>query len=81
MTPKVSDRVAKTGGCKPATAMAQPEAEKRTILVTTDLVGIDGYDVRIWRTDIGPGVVGQKHDHPGTKCNYVLEGSVSGTCQ
>ncbi len=55
---------------------AQQEAEKRTVLVTMDLVGIEGYEVRIWRTDIGPGVVGGKHYHPGTECNYVLEGSL-----
>jgi len=55
---------------------AQPEAEKRTVLITTDLIGIDGHEVQIWRTDIGPGVVGQKHYHPGTKCNYVLGGSL-----
>src|SRR5207249_11571339 len=55
---------------------AQQEAEKRTVLVTTDLVGVEGYEVRIWRTDIGPGVVGGKHYHPGTECNYVLEGSL-----
>jgi quercetin dioxygenase-like cupin family protein len=55
---------------------AQPEAEKRTVLVTTDLVDIQGYEVRIWRTDIGPGVVGAKHYHPGTECNYVLEGAL-----
>ena len=55
---------------------AKQEAEKRTVLVTTDLVGIEGYEVRIWRTDIGPGVVGGKHYHQGTECNYVLEGSL-----
>jgi quercetin dioxygenase-like cupin family protein len=55
---------------------AQQEAEKRTVLVTTDLVGVEGYEVRIWRTDIGPGAVGGKHYHPGTECNYVLEGSL-----
>src|SRR5438093_12771151 len=55
---------------------AQQEAEKRTVLVTTDLVDVQGYEVRIWRTDIGPGVVGGKHYHPGTECNYVLDGSL-----
>lgn len=55
---------------------AQQESERRTVLVTADLVGIDGYEVRIWRTDIGPGVVGAKHYHPGTECNYVLEGTL-----
>ena len=55
---------------------AQQETEKRTVLVTTDLADIPGYEVRIWRTDIGPGVVGAKHYHPGTECNYVVEGSL-----
>ena len=55
---------------------AQQEAEKRTVLVTTDLGGVEGYEVRIWRTDLGPGAVGRKHYHPGTECNYVLEGSL-----
>src|SRR3989475_5766111 len=55
---------------------AQQEAEKRTVLVTTDLVDVQGYEVRMWRTDIGPGVVGAKHYHPGTECNYVLEGTL-----
>ena len=55
---------------------AEQEAEKRTVLVTTDLADIPGYEVRIWRTDIGPGVVGAKHYHPGTECNYVVEGSL-----
>jgi quercetin dioxygenase-like cupin family protein len=58
------------------TLSAQQEAERRTVLVTTDLVGVEGYEVRIWRTDLGPGVAGGKHYHPGTECNYVLEGSL-----
>ena len=55
---------------------AQPEMEKRSVLVAADLVDIPGYEVRIWRTDIGPGVIAAKHYHPGTECNYVLQGSV-----
>lgn len=55
---------------------AQP-SEKRTVLVTADLKGIEGYEVRMWRTDIGPGVVGAKHYHPGTECIYVLEGALN----
>jgi quercetin dioxygenase-like cupin family protein len=31
----------------------------------------------MWRTDIGPGVVGAKHYHPGTECIYVLEGALN----
>jgi quercetin dioxygenase-like cupin family protein len=53
------------------------QSEKRTVLVNTDLVGPEGYEVRIWRTDIPPGVVGAKHYHPGTECIYVLEGALN----
>lgn len=54
----------------------QEASEKRTVLVTSDLKGIDGYEVRMWRTDLGPGVVGAKHYHPGTECIYVLDGAL-----
>jgi quercetin dioxygenase-like cupin family protein len=56
---------------------AQQGSEKRTVLLTSDLAGIEGYEVRMWRTDIGPGVVGAKHYHPGTECIYVLEGALN----
>ena len=52
------------------------QAEQRTVLLTNDLVGIEGYEVRMWRTDLGAGVVGSKHYHPGTECIYVLEGAL-----
>ena len=45
--------------------------------MTKDLAGIEGHEVRMWRTDIGPGGVGAKHYHPGTECVYVLEGTLS----
>jgi hypothetical protein len=38
---------------------AQQPAEQRTVLLTSDLVGSEGYEVRMSRTDIGPEVVGQ----------------------
>ena len=56
---------------------AQQGSESRTVLLTKDLVGIQGYEVRMWRTDIGPGGVGAKHYHPGTECIYVLEGALN----
>ncbi len=56
---------------------AQQESERRAVLLKTDLVGIEGYELRMWRTDIGPGVVGAKHYHPGTECIYVLEGALN----
>jgi quercetin dioxygenase-like cupin family protein len=55
---------------------AQQESERRTVLLTTDLVGIEGHELRMWRTEIGPGVIGAKHYHPGTECIYVLEGAL-----
>jgi len=55
---------------------AQQGSESRTVLLTQDLVGLEGQEVRIWRTDIGPGGVGAKHYHPGTECIYVLEGAL-----
>jgi quercetin dioxygenase-like cupin family protein len=51
--------------------------ESRTVLLTADLKGIEGQEVRMWRTDIPPGVVGAKHYHPGTECIYVLEGALN----
>jgi quercetin dioxygenase-like cupin family protein len=56
---------------------AQQGAESRTVLLTKDLVGIDAHEVRMWRTDIGPGGAGAKHYHPGTECVYVLEGALN----
>lgn len=57
--------------------VAQQGPESRTVLLTKDLVGIEGYEVRMWRTDIGPGGIGAKHYHPGTECIYVLEGALN----
>ena len=57
--------------------VAQQATEQRTVLLTSDLVGIEGYEVRMWRTDLAPGVVGAKHYHPGTECIYVLEGALN----
>jgi quercetin dioxygenase-like cupin family protein len=56
--------------------IAQQTSGMRTQLLTNDLGGVDGYEIHMWRTHIGPGVVGPKHYHPGTECNYVLEGNL-----
>ena len=56
---------------------AQQGSESRSVLLTNDLVGIEGHEVRMWRTDIGPGGVGAKHYHPGTECIYILEGALN----
>ena len=56
--------------------VAQQQTERRTALLQTDLAGAEGYAVHMWRTDIGPGVVGTRHYHPGTECIYVLKGNM-----
>ena len=53
---------------------AQQGSESRTVLLTKDLVVIEGHEVRMWRTDIGPAVAVAKHYHPGTECVYALKG-------
>lgn len=57
-------------------ALGQQQTEKRTALLNTDLSGAEGYELHMWRTDIGPGVIGTKHYHPGTECIYVLKGNM-----
>jgi quercetin dioxygenase-like cupin family protein len=54
--------------------VAQQESVRWTVLLTTDLVGIAGYELRMVRAEVGPGVVGAKHPHAGTECFYVMEG-------
>jgi quercetin dioxygenase-like cupin family protein len=54
----------------------QQQAEQRKVLLQNDLAGVEGYELRMWRTDIGPGVVGTRHYHPGTECIYALEGAL-----
>jgi quercetin dioxygenase-like cupin family protein len=68
--------LAVAGGMGSGAAVAQQQSEKRTVLLQTDLVGTEGYELRMWRTDIGPGVAGAKHYHPGTECIYVLQGQM-----
>lgn len=58
-------------------AGAQQQSEKRTALLDTELSGAEGYELHMWRTDIGPGVVGARHYHPGTECIYVLSGNMN----
>jgi quercetin dioxygenase-like cupin family protein len=56
--------------------VAQQQSEKRTALLKSDLSAVEGYELHMWRTDIGPGVIGTKHYHPGTECIYVLQGNM-----
>ncbi len=54
---------------------AQPEPIERTVLLTTDLVGMEGKEAILALAEIAPGAATGKHTHPGYEFAYVLEGS------
>lgn len=54
---------------------AQQEPIKRTVLLKTDLEGIEGKEVVLFLAELAPGAVGGKHYHPGLELFYVLEGA------
>jgi quercetin dioxygenase-like cupin family protein len=56
-------------------ARAQQLGTKRTDLQRHDL-SIPGREVVQVRVDIGPGVIADKHTHPGEEIIYVLEGAL-----
>jgi len=54
---------------------AQQEPIKRTVLVKTDLEGMEGKEAILFLADLTPGAVGGKHYHPGTELFYAVEGA------
>ena len=54
---------------------AQSEPIKRTVLLKTDLVGMEGKEAILALAEIAPGAATGKHTHPGYEFAYVLEGS------
>jgi quercetin dioxygenase-like cupin family protein len=54
---------------------AQQEPIKRTVLLKTDLPGIEGKEALVDHVELAPGVAGGKHYHPGNVFIYILEGS------
>jgi quercetin dioxygenase-like cupin family protein len=56
---------------------AQPEPIKRTVLLMTDLLGMEGKEAILALAEIAPGAATGKHTHPGYEFAYVLEGSGS----
>ncbi len=54
---------------------AKPEPVKRTVLLMTDLVGMEGKEAILTLAEIAPGAATGKHTHPGYEFTYVLEGS------
>jgi quercetin dioxygenase-like cupin family protein len=55
---------------------AQQSPVKITVLQKVDLTGIEGKEGFIILAEIAPGVVGEKHYHPGHEFAYILDGSV-----
>jgi quercetin dioxygenase-like cupin family protein len=55
---------------------AQQESVKRTVLLRTDLEGMEGKEAVIFLAELAPGAVGAKHYHPGSEFFYVLEGTL-----
>ena len=55
---------------------AQQEPIKRTVLLKSDLEGIEGKEGVLFLAELAPGAVGGKHYHPGTELFYVLEGAL-----
>ena len=54
---------------------AQSEPVKRTVLVKSDLEGINGKEAILFLAELAPGAAGGKHYHPGTELFYALEGA------
>ena len=58
-------------------AIAQQEPVKRTVLLKSDLEGVEGKEAVMFLAELAPGAVGAKHYHPGTEVFYVLEGALA----
>jgi len=54
---------------------AQQEPFKRTVLLKTDLTGLEGKEGVVVLVELAPGASAGKHYHPGHEVNYVLEGT------
>ena len=54
---------------------AQQAEIKRTVLLQTDLPGVEGKEAVVFIAEIPPGMATGKHRHPGNEMIYVLEGS------
>ena len=54
---------------------AQPTGIKRTLLMKTELAGIDGREVYLGTAEIAPGASAGRHTHHGHEIGYVLDGT------
>lgn len=59
-------------------ALSAPKsAVSRVELVTADLAGVPGKEVRMYTTELAPGAITPRHRHPGQYFVYVLDGTGS----
>ena len=65
------------GGLGHQRLSAQPEAVTRTVLLRTDMAGVEGKEVVMVLAEIAPGATTGKHLHAGQEFAYILEGSLS----
>jgi quercetin dioxygenase-like cupin family protein len=56
---------------------AQQDPVKRTVLLKTDLEGVQGKDATAFVIELAPGAATGRHYHPGHEIAYVLEGTAS----
>jgi quercetin dioxygenase-like cupin family protein len=56
--------------------IAQQEPVKRTVLLRTDLAGIEGKDGLVYIIEVAPGATVPKHFHPGHELAYIMEGAL-----
>ena len=66
-------------GCKGAKAEQELAKEPitRTLLLKSDVTGIEGKETLMLVVEFAPGAVGGKHFHPGDELVYMLEGSIT----
>jgi quercetin dioxygenase-like cupin family protein len=65
------------GGLGQRLLSAQPEPVTRTVLLRTDVAGVEGKEAVVILAEIAPGATTGKHLHAGQEIAYVLEGSLS----
>lgn len=56
---------------------AQQDPMKRTVLIKTDLAGVEGKEAALVLVEFAPGGVTASHYHSGEELIYLLEGSTS----
>jgi len=54
---------------------AEQQPLKRSMLLKTDLKGLEGKEGVVALLELAPGAAAGKHYHPGNEVNYVLDGS------